>query len=135
VEAPAIHGYAVESWLVRNRLIGVRQMPEFSWTCRIDAWSSGSLGTLVRQPRTSESPESSFAEAATAFADPLSITIPDPDHSADENRFILVGTTHCLLLVVVAHVERGGTIRIIGKDGGEIVASSNDCGITPPSRY
>lgn len=26
----------------------------------------------------------SFDEAATVFADPFSITIPDPDHSADE---------------------------------------------------
>jgi uncharacterized DUF497 family protein len=28
----------------------------------------------------------SFDEAATAFGDPLSITIADPDHSDDENR-------------------------------------------------
>lgn len=32
-----------------------------------------------------------FAEAATAFGDPLSITIPDPDHSSGEARFILLG--------------------------------------------
>jgi hypothetical protein len=30
-----------------------------------------------------------FAEAATAFGDPLSVTIPDPDHSVGEARFIL----------------------------------------------
>jgi uncharacterized protein len=32
-----------------------------------------------------------FQEAASAFDDPLSITIPDPDHSREEERFILVG--------------------------------------------
>jgi uncharacterized DUF497 family protein len=32
-----------------------------------------------------------FAEAASAFNDPLSITIPDPDHSPDEAHFLLIG--------------------------------------------
>ena len=32
-----------------------------------------------------------FSEAATAFGDPLSITIPDPEHSFGEARFILMG--------------------------------------------
>jgi uncharacterized DUF497 family protein len=32
-----------------------------------------------------------FEEAVTAFADPHSITIPDPDHSIDEDRFVLIG--------------------------------------------
>jgi uncharacterized DUF497 family protein len=55
----------------------------------------------------------SFAEAATAFQDPLSITIRDPDHSAHEERFILIGQSRQQHLVVVAHVERDETIRII----------------------
>jgi uncharacterized protein len=54
-----------------------------------------------------------FLEAATAFADPLSITIPDPDHSIGEARFILIGQSDRRRLVVVAHVERGELIRII----------------------
>jgi hypothetical protein len=33
----------------------------------------------------------SFEEACTAFADPLSLTIPDPDHSRGEQRFLLLG--------------------------------------------
>ena len=33
----------------------------------------------------------SFAEAATVFFDPLSITVPDPMHSDDENRFVING--------------------------------------------
>lgn len=56
----------------------------------------------------------SFGDAATAFGDPLSLTIFDPDHSDDEDRFILLGLTSAGRLVVVAHVERGaGVVRII----------------------
>ncbi|MFL5617972.1 MAG: BrnT family toxin [Gemmatimonadaceae bacterium] len=55
----------------------------------------------------------SFGEAATAFEDPLSITVPDPDHSTREDRFILIGRSRQQRLVVVAHVERDETIRII----------------------
>jgi len=55
----------------------------------------------------------SFDEAATAFGDPLSVTIPDPDHSDDEDRFILLGSTYQGRLLVVVHTERGENIRII----------------------
>ena len=55
-----------------------------------------------------------FAEAATAFGDPLSLTIPDPDHSDVEDRFLLVGRSAQERLLVVVHVERAATeIRII----------------------
>jgi uncharacterized protein len=54
-----------------------------------------------------------FSEAATAFGDPLSITIPDPAHSIGEARFILVGLSYLGRLVVVAHAETGDSIRII----------------------
>jgi hypothetical protein len=54
-----------------------------------------------------------FPEAATAFGDALSVTIPDPDHSAGERRYLLVGLTARRQLVVVAHSERGNEIRII----------------------
>ena len=55
----------------------------------------------------------SFEEAATAFGDPLSITISDPDHSEEEQRFVLLGLSHRERLLVVAHVEREETVRII----------------------
>ena len=55
----------------------------------------------------------SFEEAATAFADPLSITRFDPDHSEDEERYLLLGATHEGRLVVVAHTDRRENIRII----------------------
>ena len=55
----------------------------------------------------------SFSEAATAFGDPLSITVPDPDRSEGEARFVLVGLTYLGRLVVVAHAEIDDSIRII----------------------
>lgn len=55
----------------------------------------------------------SFVEAATAFADPLSLTIADPDHSEDQERFLLLGVSHRAHLIVVAHTESGERIRII----------------------
>ena len=55
-----------------------------------------------------------FLEAATAFADPLSLTVPDPDHSGREERFLLLGRSHQNRLLVVVHVERAANeIRII----------------------
>ena len=55
----------------------------------------------------------SFARAALAFSDPLSVTIDDPDHSNDEARFLLLGATPDGLIVVVAHTDRGDNVRII----------------------
>jgi uncharacterized DUF497 family protein len=55
----------------------------------------------------------SFEEAATAFGDTLSITIPDPAHSEGEIRFLLIGLTTSGRVVVVAHTERGDNICII----------------------
>jgi uncharacterized protein len=39
--------------------------------------------------------------------------VPDPDHSASEARFILVGLSARRRLLVVAHTERGDTLRLI----------------------
>lgn len=55
----------------------------------------------------------SFAEAATIFEDDLSVTIYDPDHSEDEDRYITIGLSNRGRLLMVAHTERGDTIRII----------------------
>jgi uncharacterized DUF497 family protein len=55
----------------------------------------------------------SFEEAVTAFGDPLSITVPDPDHSVDENRFLLLGRSDQNRLLVVVHLERGDDTRSI----------------------
>lgn len=55
----------------------------------------------------------SFHEAATVFGDPLSTTVPDPDHSLEEDRYIIVGTSHRGRVLMVAHTEQGDYIRII----------------------
>jgi uncharacterized DUF497 family protein len=54
-----------------------------------------------------------FEEATTAFRDPLSTTGADPDHSANENRFVTFGVSTKGRLLVVSHTERGESIRII----------------------
>ena len=55
----------------------------------------------------------SFAEATTVFGDPLGTTAPDPDHSYDEDRYILVGRSSQGRLLIVAHTDRDDRIRII----------------------
>jgi uncharacterized DUF497 family protein len=56
----------------------------------------------------------SFREALSCFEDPLSLTIPDPDHSAGEARFILIGMSVWRRLIVVSHADYGDEIRLIG---------------------
>ncbi len=55
----------------------------------------------------------SFEEAATVFADRLSLTTLDPDHSEDEDRYLLLGASYAARLVVVSHTHRGESVRII----------------------
>jgi uncharacterized DUF497 family protein len=54
-----------------------------------------------------------FTEAATVMEDPLGITVPDPDHSMDEDRYLTVGSSRSQRLLLVAHTEREAVIRII----------------------
>ena len=55
----------------------------------------------------------SFEEAATDFGDPLSNTFDDPDHSADEIRFLIIGNSEQGKLLFVSHTDDGETVRII----------------------
>lgn len=55
----------------------------------------------------------SFEEARFVFADPLSLTVADPEHSESEHRFIDIGMSDKRRLLVVAYVERSRGIRII----------------------
>jgi hypothetical protein len=55
----------------------------------------------------------SFEEASTIFGDSLSLTIPDPDHSITERRYVTVGRAFNSKLLVVVHTDRGNNIRII----------------------
>ena len=56
----------------------------------------------------------SFEEAQTVFLDPFAETFDDPDHSADERRFITIGASTRQRLLFVAHADRGvDRVRII----------------------
>ena len=55
----------------------------------------------------------SFEEASSVFFDPLSVTGEDPDHSRTERRLVTFGVSSRGRLLIVAHAERGDTIRII----------------------
>jgi len=55
----------------------------------------------------------SFAEAATVFFDLFSITVSDPLHSVEENRFAITGLSYQQRHLVVVHSDRGVRIRII----------------------
>src|SRR5438874_10311058 len=48
----------------------------------------------------------------TAFGDPLSLAIADPLHSADEERFVLIGESIRRRILVVVHTKHEDTIRI-----------------------
>ena len=55
----------------------------------------------------------SFEDATTAFGDALSNVFPDPDHSVEERRFIIIGMSERGRILVVAHTDDGEVIRII----------------------
>ena len=56
----------------------------------------------------------SFEEAKTVFYDENAVQFDDPDHSENEDRFIMVGISFRLRVLVVSHCEReGDVIRII----------------------
>ena len=57
----------------------------------------------------------SFEEAQTVFYDSNALLISDPDHSADEDRFILLGFSYRVNILVVCHCYRSSdsVIRII----------------------
>ena len=66
---------------------------EFEWDGRKDTQNRRKHGV-------------SFEEAATAFADPRSITVPDPQHSFEEDRFVLPGFLSQQALGCRSHGER-----------------------------
>lgn len=57
----------------------------------------------------------SFEEAKTVFYDEYAILFDDPEHSAEEDRFLIIGITGTEKICIVSHCYRGneGTIRII----------------------
>ena len=55
----------------------------------------------------------SFEEGITVFNDPFSLTIGDPDHSGDEQRYVDIGASDKGRVLVVSYTERGRSIRLI----------------------
>jgi len=70
-------------------------------------WNKTKAATNVRKHGIS------FDEAATVFADLLSHTFPDREHSDDEARFLIIGMSETGRILVVSHTDRGEKTRII----------------------
>ena len=70
-------------------------------------WSDAKAASNLKKHRVS------FLEAMTVFADPLSLTGYDPAHSADEDRFLTMGTSDAGGLLLVSHTDRHDSVRII----------------------
>jgi len=77
-------------------------MISFSWDKRKDEANKKKHGV-------------SFDEAKTVFYDENAIRYFDPDHSDDEDRFLMVGLSHKLRILIVCHCfrEEDSVIRII----------------------
>lgn len=75
---------------------------EFEWDSRKASWNHRKHGV-------------SFDEAKTAFLDENARLMSDPEHSDDEERFVLLGLSTRLRLLVVCHCyrKRSDAIRII----------------------
>jgi uncharacterized protein len=55
----------------------------------------------------------SFDEAKTVFNDPLYVDFYDPDHSDDEERYLIAGKSNRGRLLIVSYTERQDSIRVI----------------------
>ena len=70
-------------------------------------WNSGKARTNLAKHRVS------FEEAKTVFDDPLYVDFYDPDHSDDEQRYIIIGQSQQHRLLVVSYTERRSSVRLI----------------------
>ena len=72
-------------------------------------WDPSKAAANLRKHRVS------FEDAQSVFSDERARLIDDPDHSEAEERFVLLGLSSTLRLLVVAHCYRsaGNVIRVI----------------------
>lgn len=72
-------------------------------------WDPGKAATNAKKHGVS------FEEARSVFSDERAKLIDDPDHSDDEDRFVLLGLSSSLRVLIVCHCYRqeGNVIRII----------------------
>jgi len=54
-----------------------------------------------------------FEEARSIFEDPLYVDFYDPDHSENEERYLIVGESNRRRLLIVSYTERRNSIRLI----------------------
>ena len=54
-----------------------------------------------------------FEEAKTVFDDLQYVEFYDPDHSKDEERYLIVGFSNRGRLLIVSYTERGEVVRLI----------------------
>ena len=73
------------------------------------AWDSAKASANLRKHGVA------FEEAETVFSDDLALLIDDPDHSDEEDRFVLLGLSAVPRILAVVHAYRSApdTIRII----------------------
>jgi len=85
------------------------------YTVRTLRERSDSSGIPRKRLPTFASTGVSFEDAQTVFADENAKFIDDPDHSEEEDRFVLLGLSSSLRLLVVCHCYRseGNVIRLI----------------------
>ena len=55
----------------------------------------------------------SFEEAKSVFYDALAATVPDPQHSWDESRHVIIGMSKRQRLLIVSFTDRADCCRII----------------------
>lgn len=54
-----------------------------------------------------------FEEAKTIFDDPLYVDFYDPDHSDEEERYLMIGESSRGRLLIVSYTGKGDSIRLI----------------------
>jgi uncharacterized protein len=69
-------------------------------------WDDRKVAANLRKHRVS------FQEAITAFYDEDALHIPDPDHSLSKERFVLLGMSSRLRVLIVCHCFRAGDSAI-----------------------
>ena len=70
-------------------------------------WDPGKAESNLRKHAVS------FEEASTVFGDPLALFMKDPDHSFEQERYLLLGMSTRQRLMVVAFTERPALTRLI----------------------
>jgi uncharacterized DUF497 family protein len=55
----------------------------------------------------------SFSEASEVFGDDHASTVPDPDHSAEEDRHLIFGISKAGRFLVVSYTQRNNRVRLI----------------------